>query len=138
MKITLVLHVGYGGFNLDKEMVDWLVENRGWSIIDHKDTSSKNAETFNKTIINFHGGSWYSHPNQDQIEFRSNQDLIDCVRAIRKKHENDSFSEWYYSHIKQMAIVEIDIQPQIVNYSDGHERVEVHHTVTQENFRKGM
>lgn len=58
----------------------------------------------------------------DTMEFRSNRDLIDCVRAIQKLHENDEYPESYYGHIHKLRVKKVKVHIDIEDYHDGQER----------------
>lgn len=134
MKITLVLNVDYGGFSCDKEMAEWLRDNRGWSLLnkDHEFDGRCSDGTIKKTLSRIMSNMYY-HPDQHSIEFRSNQDLIDCVRELREKRANGTFNKWHYSHIKNLQVVEADVRFSIDNYHDGKEKLEIGYTISEEN-----
>lgn len=119
MKMQVVLHRNYGGFGLTPEMANWLVDNKGWQLIDYNYKEKYPLETIN--IENY--GSDYYCPNQDKIEFRSHPDLIECVKHFKKVHENDKYPDSYYGLIHSLKIVEVKVSLEIEQYNDGYERV---------------
>lgn len=132
MKITLVLNTDYGGFSLDTEMAEWLRDNRGWSLLNHEFDGRCTDGTLKKALSRIMSNIYY-HPEQHSIEFRSNQDLIDCVRELREKRANSTFNEWHYSHIKCLEVVEANVNFSVNNYHDGKERLEIGYTISEED-----
>lgn len=118
----LVLNVDFGGFSFDTEMALWLMENRNWKIISQDDYNYK-IKDYPINVLIEHSGDYYFSPHSGKIELRSNQDLIDCVRALQKLHENDSFRDKYYGHIFDLAIKKVRLHLSIEDYYDGKEKI---------------
>lgn len=115
--IEVVIHNGYGGFHIDSEMALWLMENRGWRI-------GKPGEDVD--LIEGSKDWFYSDKfKTDSFEFRTNKDLIDCIKSLKLIHKNDKYPECYYGHIHKLSIVEVNIELGIENYNDGYEKVTV-------------
>lgn len=116
--IEVVLNNAFGGFALNKEMADWLVSNKGWSIIKHKDYDHEMKYPIN-TLMELYGE--YVAPSKcNCFEFRTNKELIECIRFFKAKHVN-SFRE----RVNDFKIEKIEIRFDIENYHDGYERCSV-------------
>jgi hypothetical protein len=125
-EIEIVLHRKYGGFSIDTEMALWLWEHRGWSIVkESKYDYHKKAEWPLNYLVESSFSDWYYHPRSESIEFRSQKDLIDCVRAVKAAHKDDKYPESYYGHIQGLAVVKVKVFASVEDYDDGHERVNV-------------
>lgn len=112
--VEVVIHTEFGGFSLDTEMALWLIENRGWTV-------TKNwEERENFQLIESFGDHFSSV--DDSVNFRMNKDLIDCVRALKEIHKDDTYPESYYGHIHKLEIVKMAVHLSIENYHDGKER----------------
>jgi hypothetical protein len=123
VELELVLNVDFGGFSFDTEMALWLSENREWIVIKESKYDYKLKDKYSiNTLVEMSGNYFYS-PHGDKIELRSNRDLIDCVRALQKLHENDSFPDSHYGHIHNFAIKKVTVHVEIENYYDGKERI---------------
>ena len=134
----MVLNTDYGGFSINTEMALWLSENREWNVISEKEYNYKKKDEYPiTTIVDMRGDYFYS-PCGDTIEFRSNKDLIDCVRAVKLAHENDSFPESRYGHINKLNIIKVGTLLEIEDYHDGKERVICHVAQTSEDEYKGF
>ncbi len=121
MNYQIVIHVGYGGFHVNQEMADWLEKNRAWILIDNKDYDHKAVYPLH-TLVKL-GSDHYFNPDKNELEFRCDQDLIDCVREIKKCHEDDKFPDSRYHLIHKLRIVNLDVKIEIENYNDGYEKV---------------
>jgi hypothetical protein len=116
--VEVVIHTDYGGFHINTEMALWLMENRNWKIAS-KDMWDK-TEGFQ--LIESLGD--YFYPTREfENAIRTNKDFIDCVRAIKKLHEDDEYPESYYGYIHKLSIVNLKVNLDIENYHDGKERV---------------
>jgi hypothetical protein len=107
MKIAefkIVLNRNYGGFSITEEMFDWLVQNKGWK----------------------------DYPAYGDDEVRRNPDLIECVRAVQKAHENDSWSEQRYNQIFALRIFDVTVNLEIEDVHDGMEEARAWTTVEPE------
>jgi hypothetical protein len=120
VELELVLNVDYGGFSFNTEMALWLSENRGWDVIKEKEHDYKLKYPIN-TLVEMHGDYFFS-PHSDKIELRSNKDLIDCVRELKKLHENDSFPD-SHGQIHSLVIKKVTVHIQIKDYHDGKEKI---------------
>ena len=132
-EIELVINTDFGGFRFNTEMALWLIENRQWKVLKDKeyDYSQKDKYSIN-TLVEGIGSDYYYHPGDDKLELRSNKDLIDCVRELKKKHENDEYPEKYYGHIHSLSIVKVAVELSIENYYDGKERVNCYSRTKEE------
>ncbi len=117
--MQLVLNKEYGGFHFNKEMTEWLKQNRNWTVLGYQDKNKKEYPV--TTLI---GERDYFSGVNNSIELRSHKDLIDCVKELKKLHENDKYPERYYGHIHGLKIVTIEMNPVIQDYHDGKERVQ--------------
>jgi len=115
----IVIHPEYGGFHIDTEMALWLMENRNWKITDNNDEYIKKDSEFD--LIG--SGDYFFAPKNKEIS-RTNQDLIDCVKALQKSHKHDTFSEEYYCYIcKHLEIQKVKVFLEVYDYHDGKEKV---------------
>lgn len=122
-ELEVVLHRKYGGFHIDTEMALWLMENRGWTVVKESQYDYKQKAEWPLTYLVESGSDWHYHPTSESLAFRSQKDLIDCVRALQLLHENDSYMERTYGHIFGLDVVKIKVFASIEDYNDGHERV---------------
>jgi hypothetical protein len=122
-EMEVVLHRKYGGFHIDTEMALWLMENRGWKVVKESeyDYNKKGDWPLNYLVEGF--SDWYYHPRSESLAFRTQKDLIDCVRALHEVHKDDSYPESYYGHIHGLKVVKVKVFAEVEDYDDGHERV---------------
>lgn len=119
-ELELVIHVSYGGFHLDTEMALWLLE-RGWNIVTQKEYEQNYPKKY--PINTLHDLYGMFCPMDDTIEFRSHPDLIECVRALQKLHEDDDWPERRQVYVHRLQVVKVKINVEIEDYNDGYERV---------------
>ncbi len=121
-ELEVVIHDNYGGFSVDDEMALWLIENRGWTLLaENQYDYKKESELPLTTLVDFHFSNY--SPHQHKIEFRSHLDLLDCVRAIKKLHEDDDYPDSIYGHIHSLSIKKIKVHVGVEDYHDGKERI---------------
>lgn len=140
MEAILVINGNYGGFSLNREMAEWLRDNKGWKLAP--------SDTYPTDDFDLAGDNdfWYASTkwNRNEIEFRSNPDLIECVRWLKWKYRNyDKHSTRYIEdhrkassirHAYDLRIVKVNIEIGIADKFDGIEAVHVHHhEETEEN-----
>lgn len=116
--VEAVINTEFGGFSLNTEMALWLMENRNWKITKQWDCKEP------KHLVESIGDHYYV--NDEKIDFRLNKDLIDCVRALKEVHKNDTYPESYYGHIHNLKIVKLKVNLSIENYHDGKERIGIY------------
>jgi hypothetical protein len=121
LEIELVLNTDFGGFHFDNEMASWLKQNRNWTILSEKEYDYKIKHPIT-TLVEMTGGYFYS-PSRDNIELRSNKDLIECVKFLKNKHKDDVYPESYYGYIHDLSIKKVKINIEIEDYYDGKERI---------------
>lgn len=120
--LEAVINVEFGGFSLSDEMALWLMEEKGWTILDNKEYDYKKKYPV-ETLLDV-GGNMNIHPDlNDDIKFRSNKDLIECVRHFKVLHKNDEYPESYYGKIHDFRVEKIEIKVEIDDYHDGKERI---------------
>ncbi len=115
----LVLNVKFGGFGLDKEMADWLIANRGWRLV-----NDDCAEP--KTLIHTYDRYDPAWLGRNDIEFRSNPDLVDCVRELQKI--KGTYSEDRLRCVHNLKIQTVDVEISVNDYHDGKEEIVVSHS----------
>lgn len=125
IELEVVLNCKYGGFSIDSEMALWLMENRNWTVVKDSVYDYKSKNEFPTTCLVEGIGDWFHHAKYsfNSIEFRSNRDLIDCVKAIKDIHKNDKYPDSYYAHIHSLEVVKVGVLAEIEDYDDGHERI---------------
>ena len=107
----VVINARYGGFHLDTEMAIWLMENKNWVVGKNKDLEDC-------------GFDYYMPPqNTDEIAFRMNPDLIECVCALKEIHKNDVYPDSYYGHIHTLKIEKVKVYIGVENVNDGKEKI---------------
>jgi hypothetical protein len=121
-ELEAVINVEYGGFSLSDEMALWLVENKKWKLLSNKEYDYKLKYPIETLLDLFKDMHIHPHMN-DEIEFRSNKDLIECVRHFKALHKNDEYPESYYGKIHTLRIEKIKINVEIDDYYDGKERI---------------
>ena len=117
--IEVVLNNSFGGFSLNEEMATWLVRNKGWVVLNDKEYDYREKYSI-ETLLHMFGSYVAPYPNNNSFEFRSNKDLIECVRFFKKLHEN-KFKE----RVNSLKIEKLDTQFSIEDYHDGYEKVVV-------------
>lgn len=86
--MKVVVNKRYGGFGLSNEAYEWLIENKGWTITEYNDDGFgyKNPEA--KLVIpkgpSF-GQKYYLTEREDECDFRSSPDVVDCVETLGEK-----------------------------------------------------
>ena len=111
----VVIHVTYGGFHFNDEMALWLMENRNWKI------GKEDKKEFD--LYDYSNDYLFLTGNRDNREFRDNQDLIDCVKALKELHKNDDYMARQNSHINGLAVVKVKVHLEIEDVYDGVEKV---------------
>ena len=125
-EIEVVINSEYGGFSLDQYMADWLVENKGWSIVDYYNDVKQKDDKFD--LYRMGGGTFYPK-NEVDIDFRTNKDLIECVKFFQDKYKNLTYSERnkMYSDCRckffDLKIEKVKITIEIDDYHDGKEKI---------------
>lgn len=115
--IEIVINTSYGGFHIDHEMAQWLKNNKGWTI-GNKETDDLPPPS---------GGDHYGSLKHDfySTEFRTNKDLIECVKALKKEHPYDPYKTFNKTHYVQcLKVAECSIKLEVYNKHDGIEDVE--------------
>jgi hypothetical protein len=128
--IELVIHTAFGGFHVNDEMALWLIDHRGWTLLPDTDESHTLLQKGlpPKHIVSGKGD--YNHVSDGSSPaFRSDPDVVACVRALKKAHENDSYPEKFHGHIHGLAVVTVTASVEGHNQYDGIENVSVSWTV---------
>lgn len=132
LSLTVVLHDGYGGFSILPEIAEYLRKYKGWKIIPVHGMQIKDEAEPTDIYHSYYDGKpsdSYWCPQQDTIEFRANPDLIEAVRHLKKelerKHDKKQieWSEYYYSSIRKLKVVDLIAHAEIQEFNDGHERI---------------
>lgn len=138
----LVIHDGYGGFSIPKEVVDLLIQ-RGWSLFNSdnliydytKGYFTKSEDQIpERSIIKEFGLYNFNRQSGDRecIRMRSNEEFIECLEIAQKeleeKYERNEilYREYYYNQLRKLKVVEGTINLEIEIYNNGHERINVH------------
>ncbi len=117
-EIEVVINDDYGGFSFDTEMALWLMENKGWVI-----EKSYEKKDYPLNCLIESGLDYFYTPHRESIALRTHPDLIECVKTLKKFHENDSYQQKREGHIHSLAIKKVSINLEIDEYHDGKERV---------------
>jgi hypothetical protein len=127
-----VINTTFGGFNLPREIADWLIENKGWSVVD--DINDELAPDC-KLVVRCFDGNYYPAGDRDDPRLRSNPDLIEAVRAVQKKFLDDNpdagRNKKRDSRLFDLSVVTVAVDINIVNYHDGREQVDVNSFVKE-------
>lgn len=115
--MRLVLNRHYGGFSIDREMVDWLVKEKGWTV-----GSAEDYDKGTHDLVLFYG-SFYPGKSRDSIAFRSNPDLVECVEALQKRHADWGWVARQSSLLFGLRVVELSVDAYIDDVDDGIEEV---------------
>ena len=122
--IEIVMHHSYGGFKISKEMGEWLIANRGWEVKIWQEHCKSSSHPINVLYVD-EGYALkvdsYFHPNQDSIEFRTNKDIIESIKAVKAAKDSEEYDRYEY-HSK-LYIEDLETLIWIESYNDGHERI---------------
>lgn len=118
--IELVINTEYGGFSYNQEIAEWLKNKRKWKIITEKELGDEHPLT---TIIKL--GSNHYATYKDCIELRMHKDLVNCIRELKEKHEDDDFTI-HHNQLDSLEIKTVSIFLDIEDYHDGKERVKTY------------
>lgn len=127
-EIEIVVNVEYGGFSLDKEICEWLRDNKGWK-------ESNNVIQKGNNVIQIVGNYCYVAGNNTEI--RINPDLIECIKTLKEKHEeeceNTSFLDPYNASHKVLdfSIQKIKVMADVEDVDDGIEEVIISHSIDE-------
>ena len=121
-ELEVVLHTDFGGFSFNEEMATWLQENRNWTILNDEDYDYSKKDYPLTTLVKQSFEYLYS-PHSSDIKLRSHQDLIDCVRALKEQHKNDTYPDKHYGYIHKLKITSVRLVLEIEDYYDGKERL---------------
>lgn len=120
-EIEVVLNRAFGGFSLDLEMVTWLTEHKGWIV---KSYDEHQRGEFCHLIDHGHSSLFYPPNNiSSTIEFRSNPDLIECVRTLQKLYGNDNYTKKITHQVCNLRVVKFEVTIEVEDYNDGYERL---------------
>lgn len=127
IQFEIVLNKNYGGFGCCTEMALWLIENKGWTLIQYKDYDYKSKYPVT-TIIDDKWNSYF--PNNESIELRTHPDLIECIKTLKAQfNPEDSYRSYgciYSKEIDDLEIELVTINLGVESYHDGHERLTCH------------
>jgi hypothetical protein len=129
-EIEVVLHTNYGGFHVDTEMALWLMENKGWKIIEENNPLGNYYGKESEFPINWLKDSphdYFFNPNYSSLKFRTNPDLIECVKTLKELHKNDVYPMSRERYIHSLKVVKIKIHASVEDYYDGKERINCWH-----------
>lgn len=117
----ILINKCYGGFGFSAEVINWLVENRGWQAATEEEVYSDDN---NKPYVYFYDfkHSIYALCPRDVLNERTDKDVIDCFEALGTERFSGRFAD--------VALVEIParVSWKISEY-DGVEHIaETHRT----------
>ena len=129
IEFDIVLNRNYGGFGCCTEMALWLIENKGWTLIQHKDYDYKSKNKYPvTTIIDDKWNSYFL--NNESMELRTHPDLIECLKTLKAQFNPDndlrSHDCVYSKEIDDLEIMQVSVQLGVESYHDGHERLTCH------------
>lgn len=126
--MKFVINGCFGGFGLSKAAIKWLMENKGWKVADHVDPSKLYYNDCKKLLEE--GYHFYNYKSSyeplngptflastNDLEFRSNPDIVECVEVLGKKADGDFAS---------LEVVEADypIEQLEIDEYDGNETLQ--------------
>lgn len=123
-EIEVVINTDFGGFRLDEEMALWLIENKNWKVA--KYSSEDYDPNGDHDLVDLNGP--YIIPKEDNIAFRTNKDLIECIKYFKDKYKLADYVqrleiEKHGGKVFDLKVVKIVIGISIDDYYDGKERV---------------
>lgn len=122
LKTEIVINTKFGGFSLDTEMALYLQEKYGWEIINGDEYDYKKGYDINVLID--HANDYFISPHRNVIEFRSNKELIECIRCLQNKYKDDKHPR--IGHIHNFTIKQVKVYLDIIDHYDGIEKIECH------------
>jgi len=120
-EVEVVINVEYGGFSLDTEMALWLMENKGWT-----STNVDSGEDETEFDLISLGDMFLRSKKYDEVGFRMNPDLVECVKTLQKKHEGTNWSGVAYNDIPkvlQLNVVHVEVHLTVEPVYDGIENI---------------
>jgi hypothetical protein len=121
----VIVNVEYGGFSIDRELLDWMVSKGCKVFNDEKkyEDYHKNHPSKDLCFISFSKDSWapYSdgkYIDRDDLFLRTHKDLIKGVKALKKKHGDSDRRK-----VLDLKVVKVQINLEVVDYNDGKEYV---------------
>lgn len=116
-EVEIVLHKDYGGFRIDGEMAQWLFENAGWVLSDEYSTNMPPKHLYK------YSDDYYCGQDVSSVSFRTQPELINCVRVLLEKHKatKNNYSNKPYIH--NLVIEKVQIHLDIEEYHDGKEKI---------------
>lgn len=131
-EIDVVINAAYGGFTVTREMAEWLIANRGWSVVREADYDYA-TRTPACRLIESRWGYGLPPGTRDDIAFRSDPDLVACVRELRKRRADAGRADKRDDPLHDLRIVRVTVAMEIEDYNDGHERVNAYGLVRDED-----
>jgi hypothetical protein len=144
MNLTVVINGSYGGFSLNKEMAEWLRDNKGWKVAPSDTYPSNDYDlVFCGDDSVYPSTKWKSN---DSMAFRSHPDFVECVRWLKWKYRNydkhrshqieDRYLYSSISHAHDLCIVEVRVSVEVGDKYDGIENIHVNHCEDEEENPK--
>lgn len=126
IKKEIVINNEFGGFGIDKEIADWLVDNKNWKIVDHSSFLVNR-----KTIYCCDFG--YDIDFHENSTKRTDEDLVECVKILQKKYLEDGIKDVFdwnkkrknidVPKVLELKVKEITIEIDVEDRYDGKECV---------------
>lgn len=121
IEMEVVINRAYGGFSVCAEIVQLLIENRGWKVTNDWEEFSKSSDV---TLLYDGGHNSFSHNYRLDMQLRTHKDFIDCVRTLKEQYKNDDRTQRQLRRgIHDLKIVKAYAELGVEDYNDGHERV---------------
>jgi hypothetical protein len=115
----IVINVEFGGFSVSREMAEWLRDEKGW-------TTTEDENEIDKDNFDFVMSKHWFHPNKydrDSVEFRSNPDLVECVKFFHKKYEDECFIGKGKPQVMCLRVIEATVHLDVEHVYDGKEGI---------------
>lgn len=118
LDFEIAINRSYGGFSIDKEMADYLIE-KGWKTT----TDPRNRD--DKTIFQINSNDKWVALANDSVVTRSDPIFLDCVRFFQDKYKDLDWiqKDRHNSCALKIKIVNVTASVEVEQYNDGHERV---------------
>lgn len=122
----IVINNQYGGFSFDREMAEWLHKNKNWGIAGASDFPQD--DLIAPCLIQWSGDLYYPVSRLDNVELRLNPDLIECVKTLRAKYEDQlQPGHKLRNKVLDLVVQKVNVEVDVEDVHDGKERVIVTH-----------